>query len=319
MKKVFLSLVAAAAALCVTSCSGMKTESTMTYDELMEEKASAEKTFGAAQSEYQSLFSGSDSSRSAAANDDADFNNLCLEDQITLAAWNAYNTGDDSEVVSLLKENDLYDKCLDIIDKYNLDEEQEIISTPSSSVAGGSRAVNLTFMNSSTMVTGDIVLCYGGATSSSGSLLGLVIPGTWKHAGLIDRGAPAGWAVLSASNETNTYLADSDGVVGRVGWETADKWTKKDAVTALRVSNSTQSKRNAAVSYGRQFVGKPYNLAVGRDDNSSWYCSKVVYRSYKSQGFDLEYNTWYYIRGPWVTPQDLYDDSDTYYIGGDRS
>lgn len=314
--------VLAVAGVCLAlSCSLGKTESALTYDELMEEKTEAEGEFSAAQEEYAALFSGSSSARAAATdNDDADFDHLSLQDKITLAAWNAYNTGDDTEVISLLKENNLYDKCMDIIDKYNLEDAQEVIATPSrSAIDGNARAVTKDFITGSTHRTGDIVLCYGGATSSSGVVLGLVIPGTWKHSGLIDHGAPEGYAVFSASNETNTYLADSDGVVGRVGWETATKWSLKDGVCAVGVPSATDKQAKAAVTYASQFSGKPYNLAVSRGSNASWYCSKVVYRAYESQGFDLEYHTWYYLRGPWVTPQDLFDDSDTSYIDGDKS
>lgn len=318
VRKVMVLGLICATAVCLSSCGNSVAGKSMTYDELMEAKASAESSFSKAQAEYQSLFSGSDSSRAAKAGaDDEDFDNLSLEDKITLAAWKAYNSGDDSEVVALLKENNLYDKCQEIMDKYNLEEEQNVLDVSSRSVLDAdSRSVTSSFMNSRS--SGDIVLCYGGAGSSSGKLLGLVIPGHWKHAGIIDKGSSKG-LVLSASNETDTYLADSSGVVGRVGWETAEKWAGKDGVVVLGVNGATAAKKQAAINYGAQYSGKPYNLAVGRYSDDGWYCSKVVFRSFMSQGFDLEYNTWNYIRGPWVTPQDLYDDNDTYYIAGDKS
>lgn len=232
-----------------------------------------------------------------------------VKDTIIGLAWNALYSGDTTELVSYLKETKLYQKYLEIVAKYNLTKCQEILDKPSGVTATDSKSQSSSFFTSSSRYSGDIFLCTGGG--SVAVILGVLIPGHWDHAGMMDRAAPNSSApILSASDETSHGFG--------VGYETINKWTKKSSVIALRVKGYTTSKGQGAVNYSKQFLGKPYNIFASRDSNSDWYCSKVVWRGWKSQGKDLEYNTWYYFRGVWVTPQDLYEDSDTYYVAGDK-
>lgn len=290
----------------------------MTYDELMANKENAASVFQNAQSEYQAIVNARfpNSARSMTQETDSQ-DELSIEDQITSAAWMAYYTGDETALIELLKGKGLYDDCMDIVKRYDLDKQQGILNISSRSVEGSPRAVSADFITSNARRTGDILLCIGGGASSSASVLGLVIPGHWKHAGLVDHDAPVGYAVLSASNATNTFLANGGGEVGRVGYETAEKWAGADSVIAMRVNNTSASQALTAVQYARQFVGKPFSFIVTRNTSENWYCSKLVWRAWQSQGKDLEYNTWYYWRGQWVTPQDIYDDDDTSYLAGD--
>lgn len=287
------------------------------YEELMANKEEAANIFKNAQSEYQAIVNARFPNSARSITQEADSQDeLSVEDQITSAAWMAYYTGDETNLIELLDEKGLYDDCIDIVNRYNLDKQQGVLNISSRSVEGSPRAVSADFITSNARRTGDILLCIGGGASSSSSLLGVVIPGHWKHAGLVDHNAPVGYAVLSASNATNTHLANK-AINGRVGYETAEKWAGADSVIAMRVNNTSASQALAAVQYARQYIGKPFNFLVTRNTSENWYCSKLVWRAWQSQGKDLEYNTWYYWRGQWVTPQDIYDDDDTSYLAGD--
>jgi hypothetical protein len=138
----------------------------------------------------------------------------------------------------------------------------------------------------------------------------MFIPGYWKHAGIMDCDSPKGDSqdILSASKETSSGFA--------VGWETRTKWSNETRVKALRVTGRTDANGKAAVIYARQFIGRPVTILTSRQANSHWYCSKLVYRAWLSQGKNLEPPPEWY--DDWVSPTDLDEDNDTYYIGGDQ-
>jgi hypothetical protein len=47
-------------------------------------------------------------------------------------------------------------------------------------------------------------------------------------------------------------------------------------------------------------MGKPYSVFTNRTDNGSFYCSKVIYRGWLSQGYELEpHDGWYWIYEPY--------------------
>lgn len=101
------------------------------------------------------------------------------------------------------------------------------------------------------------------------------------------------------------------GVFGRVGYEAVDAWTKDDKrVVALYVKNTTATQAEAAVKEGQKYIGYSYGVS-DRNKNTNFYCSKVVYRCWKSQNIYLDDKS-----DIVVTPQDLYDDEDTIYLFG---
>jgi hypothetical protein len=234
--------------------------------------------------------------------DDSGFS---LQDQITGLAWEAYLSGDSSELMDFLESRNLTSLYENIVQEYAIADANEVLGKKAET-----RAITETFFDS--YIDGDVFLSYSKEDSSS-KLIGFFIPGHWKHAGFMDRTNPwnsdPNWCVLSANSGTTHGFA--------VGYESRAKWAASTAVAGLRVRGRTDTKARAALDYSRQYLGQPYSVFTSRSSNSSWYCSKVVWRGWDSQGIDLEYNTWYYWRGQWVTPQDLWDDSDTYFIGGD--
>lgn len=69
--------------------------------------------------------------------------------------------------------------------------------------------------------------------------------------------------------------------------------------------------RKRAVEYARKQLGEPYSIATGKWNESKWYCSLLIYKSYSRTitGMYLEtYGRSYDIKaGPMVTPEDLVD------------
>jgi hypothetical protein len=233
-----------------------------------------------------------------------------LKDRLIAEAGMAYFSGDTSKIEKLLKDNNLYEKFEEILKKYNIVENREILAQPSGLTASGrSRAVVNTWFDS--CVNGDILLCYGG--DSSGWYYDWLFGGHWKHAGLFDKAnsynGDKEYDIVSASLETTSGQS--------VGYETRAKWVEESAVQEQRVRNSTSTQRSAALSYAKTQIGKPMDLFATRESNDTWYCSKLAYRSYLTQGFALEPTPWW--GDNWVTAQDLVDDDDTYYVRGDKN
>ena len=150
-------------------------------------------------------------------------------------------------------------------------------------------------------------------------MLNTLTRGYYKHSGIYDERISSDACILSASNNNDHYKKGESEGVGAVGYEYMSEWTKTDkAVGVVRVKNATDEQCKLALNEGRKWLGKPYGLSLNRKSDDSFYCSKVVYRCWLSQGYDLEYTTWYFAPGLFVTPQDLYDDSDTYFVFGDK-
>jgi uncharacterized protein YycO len=133
------------------------------------------------------------------------------------------------------------------------------------------------------------------------------IPGYWSHAGMI-----IGW-----SGEYNDWLvieALADGV--QVNTLT-DFMSRYPDIVILRV-NTTDQIRIQAVFFALQQLGKGYDYFWWTKHvyGSRYYCSELVWASYKAVGGpDIDANpgfSWKYLWG--VAPQEIYDDPDTYVI-----
>ncbi len=312
--------VLAAFGFILSSCQGVFQQGADNETDIIAAKQAASASFADAQTEFFGLLEADASARGGSASaspteEASQTRDWDLKDRLIAEAWTAYYSGDASELERLLKENGLYDQAMKLIDTYELKEKESTLALPSGLTDPASRSVGYSFFN--TLYHGDVLVCYGGSSSSSSTLLGLLIPGHWKHAGIWDYDRrDLSYSVLSASNETD-YHQNNPGLLGRVGYESKEKWIGESAVAGLRVNGRTAAKAAAAVNYGKTFIGKEFNFFVTRDSNDQFYCSKLVWRCWKSQNIDLEYNTWYYWRGQWVTPTDIWDDGDTSFIGGD--
>lgn len=81
-------------------------------------------------------------------------------------------------------------------------------------------------------------------------------------------------------------------------------------VSILKVKNATSRNVNDAVNFAVGELGTSYNLDFQKDYSSSetdWYCSELVWASYKNQGIDIETTGSY--NEPGVTPRDLVNSS----------
>lgn len=86
-----------------------------------------------------------------------------------------------------------------------------------------------------------------------------------------------------------------------------NNWPSRyNRIKGLQVDNSTSSEKSNAVAYADKQIGKPYNLLTTHWTEDEWYCSKLVWRAWYEQGYDIEGRT-YEPRGTHVTPGDILD------------
>ncbi len=204
-------------------------------------------------------------------------------------------------------------------------------------------------------IEGDIFLKYDVSSSgssnggSSGSnVSGWLTPGKYGHAAYLDvnqRSLNTGYYLESASNETDEQVANPVTNGGRVGYDKViGYWSEATEVAVSRVQNSNTNQRTIAVNSMQQYFGNQWGVFNKRSTSNDFYCSKVVYRGWLSQGIELEphiisgtsipwirvpaFSHWAYkwvwfvkvwypvfniitIKDSWVTPSDLDDDSET--------
>ncbi|EFN92606.1 hypothetical protein HMPREF9278_1914 [Mobiluncus mulieris FB024-16] len=81
-----------------------------------------------------------------------------------------------------------------------------------------------------------------------------------------------------------------------------NNWKKgnRNHFVLLGAKNSNRSKRAGAANFAEAQVGKPYSVFASKTDYSSFYCSKLVWAAWRSQGHDFDSNG-----GAWVLPMDL--------------
>ncbi|MFZ3591289.1 YiiX/YebB-like N1pC/P60 family cysteine hydrolase [Bacillus sp. DJP31] len=77
-------------------------------------------------------------------------------------------------------------------------------------------------------------------------------------------------------------------------------------IKGMRVSGATSTNKTNAVNYAIAQLGEGYNIYSGRWTTDEWYCSKLVWRAWYGQGFDLEGRN-LETRGTHVTPGDILD------------
>jgi len=138
--------------------------------------------------------------------------------------------------------------------------------------------------------TGDLLLC-----RSPWSL----VPGEWTHVGMY------------IGNDQVVEALKGSGV--KITPLTNWSYPTKKCVEALRVK-TTDEIRGKAVEFALRQEDKPYNLTLlskNATEESSWYCSELVWAAYYNQGINIE-------NGPdhWaITPTEILLDDDTEVIG----
>lgn len=124
---------------------------------------------------------------------------------------------------------------------------------------------------------------------------GLSIQGYINHAGIYD----------GTTSDLCIYTAQpNDGVK----WESVSQWRNHDDTYVL-TTNYTTSTQASAFNWARSKAGygETYYWYAGKNDDDSWYCSKVVWRGYDMMAIDLDYNGGY-----WVFPDDILQSSNTF-------
>lgn len=285
-----------------------------------ETRSYAEQQFAAANDAFRNLVESKCRSVSQDQIDPEDYSTWSPADRLEAAAWLGILNDDAEETIKIAKKYGIYKELMDIVKEYDL---ENCVNIRNAAARNAARSVTKDKIKNSSK-TGDIFLSHSYDSSQAGSsvaLLNTLTRGYFKHAGIMDKRQEAisDYCILSASNNNDHFKKGVSSGLGAVGYESKTKWSDSGiAAGVVRVNNTTPAQCNAALDYGAKFLGKPYGLSLDRDSNSSFYCSKVVYRCWLSQGRDLEYNTWYFWRGAFVTPQDLYDDSDTSFVFGDK-
>lgn len=87
------------------------------------------------------------------------------------------------------------------------------------------------------------------------------------------------------------------------------------AVTIYRVSGATSTQKTAALNFCKGELGSSYSCDLKKDTSSAetdWYCSELVWASYKRQGIDIE--TTGTLNEPGITPRDIARSSKVYKV-----
>lgn len=81
-----------------------------------------------------------------------------------------------------------------------------------------------------------------------------------------------------------------------------DTWYKP---WILRKIITGKEARERAIDYARKQLDEPYNIIASKWNESKWYCSLLIYKSYSRTVTGMYLET--YGAGPMVTPEDLID------------
>lgn len=180
---------------------------------------------------------------------------------------------------------------------------------------------NLNYIDSSINLTssssGDGLWQYNTGTTlpraanySKYNLLDIVKKGDIIHESKGGFGVTGHTAIVEGIYYSSTYNqyyirvieAISDGIVRSVFDD--DRLDAKEA-SIYRVPSATSTKINAAVAFSVSQLGDSYFLDFQKDydDQPDWYCSELVWASYKRQGIDIE--TTGTLNEPGITPRDI--------------
>lgn len=100
--------------------------------------------------------------------------------------------------------------------------------------------------------------------------------------------------------------AHPDNPNGGVDYRDNDWPSRYNRIKGMSVDGATEDDKSNAVGYANLQIGEPYDLLSGRWTTDKWYCSKLVWRAWYEQGFDLEGRN-LELRGTHVTPGDILD------------
>jgi len=271
-----------------------------------------------------------------------------IKENIQALAYQASITGNSTSLFKYLSSVGLMSKYNSVFSGFNLQDLIDFILSQMQSLPPSR-------FESEEYIDGDIFLKYdvsssgsSNGSSSGSNLSGWLTPGKYGHAAYLDNDKRSGggnFYLESASNETDEQVANPVAIGGRVGYDKViGYWSEATEVAVSRVQNSNPSQRTAAVNSMHQYFGNEWGIFNKRSTSGDFYCSKVVYRGWLSQGIELEphiisgtsmpwirvpaFSHWAYkwvwfvkvwypvfhmvtIKDAWVTPSDLDDDNQT--------
>lgn len=257
------------------------------------------------------------------------FDELGQREQLAAIAYTAGINQDMRSLENYLNEHNITKDIENIDAKYNLADIRAEIAHRTNSASRSASTVAYhpqpapEWMWSLRM--GDIIL-----SKDPYSLYDILVPGYYQHAGIYDT---RGWGnrsdlrILTASAVQETHDFDiaryGDLSNACIGYESVHFYGSVPVTHIYRVSGSTSSQCENALDYGKQFHGIKYDILASKTSNTGWYCSKLVYRCWLSQGYNIQ-NPLFYIYilenwkwkkvpvyGAWVTPDELGKDSNT--------
>jgi uncharacterized protein YycO len=86
-----------------------------------------------------------------------------------------------------------------------------------------------------------------------------------------------------------------------------NNWKERySEIKGMRVDGATTTNKTNAVNYATAQLYEPYSIFSGRWTESDWYCSKLVWRAWYNQGFNVEGKAGE-APGTHVTPGDILD------------
>lgn len=204
-----------------------------------------------------------------------------------------YYAEDTEKIFSEDVADELYEKDTQEINSLTETEKEKLY--PKEAVGNSSRKnVEPVGENESSIGTfGDILVSY--TFSSFGFDIG--VPG---HAGIVH--IEEIWTVES--------FPEGNGYANGVRRYTND-WKDRGHSYGVRVKGATKADYTAAAKYAIAQIGKPYNWNYfNKGTTDSFYCSQLVWRAWKNQGFDIDRMN----LGDWepVSPAELVGGSNTY-------
>ena len=89
-------------------------------------------------------------------------------------------------------------------------------------------------------------------------------------------------------------LSDKEGMViealpkpGVIQQSASKYWSTVNDEREFYVDKATWANYDGAIKYAKNQIGEPYKIKTTLSNTSEWYCSKLVYKAFDSQGIDI--------------------------------
>ncbi len=128
----------------------------------------------------------------------------------------------------------------------------------------------------------------------------MFIPGYWSHMGIF-------------VGEINDSLRVIESTIRGVEMSTLKKFIGSNRVSVAKINSLTMEQRNEVSNWAIDKLGRSYhfNWFVKRVEADSYYCSELIWASYKHIDIDIDENPDFSIRYMYgVAPQELFGDDD---------